>query len=160
MRAISEYVCSRCIIEPPADLPPELQQQAGTFVSLKKFGQLRGCIGTIEPTQPNVALEIVRNAVSSATRDPRFDPVTPEELAHLVCSVDVLEAAEPIADTCELDPLRYGVIVECGHRRGLLLPNLEGVDTAEYQVEIACRKAGIHPNDSFNLCRFEVKRYY
>ena len=160
MRAIGEYVSRRRIIEPSTDLPRELRQQAGTFVSLKKFGQLRGCIGTIEPTQANVALEIVHNAISAATRDPRFEPIVPEELPHLVCSVDVLEAPEPINGMSELDPLRYGVIVECDSRRGLLLPNLEGVDTAEYQVEIACRKAAIHLDDPFKLYRFEVKRYY
>ena len=160
VEAIEAYVTSRRIIEPPADLPPELLEKAGAFVSIKKHGELRGCIGTIEPAHQNVACEIIHNGISAATRDPRFEPVIPDELPHLVYSVDVLFPPEPIKDTSELDPLRYGVIVESGYRRGLLLPNLEGVDTAEYQVEIACRKAMINPNDAFKMYRFEVKRYY
>ncbi|MDO8683873.1 MAG: AmmeMemoRadiSam system protein A [Armatimonadota bacterium] len=160
MRAIEAYLSSRKILEPPGELPMELCGQAGAFVSLKKFGQLRGCIGTIGPTQPNIALEIIHNGISAATRDPRFDPVCPEELPLLSCSVDVLMPPEPVNDVCELDPLTYGVIVEHGYRRGLLLPNLEGVDTVDYQIEIACRKASIRPDDPFKLYRFEVKRYY
>jgi MEMO1 family protein len=160
MRAIDEYVRSRRVIEPPDDLPPDLCGRAGTFVSLKKHGQLRGCIGTIEPTRPNIALEIINNGICAATSDPRFEPVTPDEIEQLTCSVDVLMPSEPINDVSELDPLRYGVIVECGYKRGLLLPNLEGVDTAEYQIEIACRKACIMPDDAVSLYRFEVKRFY
>jgi len=160
MQAIEEYIRSRRIIEPPADLPPEMLERAGAFVSLKKSGQLRGCIGTIEPTQPSVALEIIHNGISAATRDPRFDPVTATELHLLVCSVDILAPPEPVDDVCELDPIRYGVIVECGYKRGLLLPNLDGVDTAHYQVQIACRKAGILPDEPISMYRFEVKRYY
>jgi AmmeMemoRadiSam system protein A len=158
--AIEHYVNSREVLAPPAELPEELCVRAGCFVSLKEFGQLRGCIGTIEPTQLTIALEIVHNGISAATHDPRFEPVRPEELPHLVCSVDVLAPAEQINDICELDPVRYGVIVQSGSRRGLLLPNLEGVDTADYQVEIACRKACISPDEPISLYRFEVKRYY
>jgi uncharacterized protein (TIGR00296 family) len=106
-----------------------------------------------------VAQEVIRNAISAATRDPRFPPVRPEELDHLDVKVDVLTEPEPVQSTDQLDPKRYGVIVQCGWRRGLLLPDLEGVDTVEYQVDIARRKAGIGPQEPVQLYRFEVKRY-
>ncbi len=143
----------------PEELTPEMKQQAGVFVSIHKFGELRGCIGTFEPQQENVAEEIITNAISSATRDPRFPPVAPDELKDLSYSVDVLTTPEPIPDKDQLDPKRYGVIVECGLRRGLLLPDLEGVDTVDYQIDICCQKAGIMPDEPIKLYRFEVKRY-
>ena len=111
-------------ISPPSELTPEMEQQAGVFVSLHKSGALRGCIGTIEPAQPNVAQEIIHNAISAATRDPRFPPVHSDELNDLEISTDVLSEPEMITSLDELDPKRYGVIVEKGYRRGLLLPNL------------------------------------
>jgi len=157
---IETYIREGKVIGPPKDLPPEMQGRAGTFVSLHdRLGNLRGCIGTIEPTQPNIAQEIIQNAISAATHDPRFSPLRANELDGLDVKVDVLTEPEPIAGTEELDPKRYGVIVESGWRRGLLLPDLEGVDTVDYQVEIACRKAGIRPKESKQFYRFEVKRY-
>ncbi|MDO8585736.1 MAG: AmmeMemoRadiSam system protein A [Armatimonadota bacterium] len=158
--AIRVYICSRRVYKPPPDLPVEMTRKAGCFVSLKKLGQLRGCIGTIEPTQSSVAFEIVHNGINAATRDPRFEPVTQDEIDHLICSVDVLMSPEPVMDVCQLDPVRYGVILESGYKRGLLLPNLEGVDTVDYQIEIARRKACIGPDDVCKMYRFEVKRYY
>lgn len=158
-RTIETYVRTGKRIRPPEDLTPEMKERAGVFVSLHKHGQLRGCIGTFEPTTPNVAQEIIQNAISSATRDPRFDPVRPDELADLEISVDILTPPEPISGPGDLDPKRYGVIVEAGWRRGLLLPDLEGVDTVEYQLAIARRKAGIGPNEPVKLYRFEVRRY-
>lgn len=144
----------------PEDLPDELTQRAaGAFVSLHLDGRLRGCIGTISPTQKNVAQEIVRNAVSAGTRDPRFPPVHPEELDTLEYSVDVLGAPEPVDSPAQLDPKRYGVIVSCGTRRGLLLPDLDGVDTAAQQIEIAREKGGIRANEPYRLERFEVVRH-
>ncbi|WP_125114858.1 AmmeMemoRadiSam system protein A [Agathobaculum sp. Marseille-P7918] len=144
----------------PEDLPDELTQRAaGAFVSLHLDGRLRGCIGTISPTQKNVAQEIVRNAVSAGTRDPRFPPVHPEELDALEYSVDVLGAPEPVDSPAQLDPKRYGVIVSCGTRRGLLLPDLDGVDTAAQQIEIAREKGGIRANEPYRLERFEVVRH-
>ncbi len=157
---IAHYVRERKTIDPPRDLTPEMKQRAGTFVSLHKRGALRGCIGTFEPTCPNVAEEIIQNAISAATRDPRFPPVQDSELDDLEISVDVLSPPEPVESMAELDPERYGVIVESGWRRGLLLPDLEGVDTAEYQVKIARRKAGIGAHEPVQLYRFEVKRYH
>lgn len=143
----------------PKELTPDMRERAGAFVSLKKLGMLRGCIGTFEPTRSNLAEEIINNAISSATRDPRFPPVTPPELPHLSYSVDVLTKPEPVESIEQLDPKKYGVIVECGRRRGLLLPDLEGVDTVAHQIDICCQKAGIQPNEPLKLHRFQVKRY-
>lgn len=147
-------------IKVPRDLPEEmLNRKAGVFVSLKKHGQLRGCIGTISPATNSIAEEVLRNAISAGTEDPRFPPVTERELSELVYSVDVLSEPEPIKSIDELDVKRYGVIVTSGYRRGLLLPNLEGVDTPEQQVSIAMQKAGIGPSQSYSLERFEVVRH-
>ena len=143
----------------PAKLTPEMKKKAGVFVSIHKFDELRGCIGTFEPTRKNVAEEIIVNAISSATRDPRFPPVAPDELDHLDYSVDVLTTPKPVASKDQLDPRKYGVIVEAGFRRGLLLPDLEGVDTVDYQIDICRQKAGIAPDEPIKLYRFEVKRY-
>ncbi|GAI51622.1 unnamed protein product, partial [marine sediment metagenome] len=123
------------------------------------LGELRGCIGTFEPQKDNVAKEIITNAISSATRDPRFLPVTPDELKDLEYSIDVLSKPEPVESQDQLDHKKYGVIVEAGWRKGLLLPDLEGVDTVEEQVDICRQKAGIDPNEPVKLYRFEVKRY-
>lgn len=157
--AIKEYVKNRRIIKPPDDLAEEMKGQAGVFVSLKKSGQLRGCIGTFAPTAKNIAEEVIHNAVSAATRDPRFQPVGLSELEEIDYSVDVLTEPEKIAGPEGLDPKRYGVIVKCGIRKGLLLPDIEGVDTVEEQIDIARSKAGIYEDEPVELYRFEVKRY-
>ena len=143
----------------PNGLPDELLKSGfGAFVSIKKRGQLRGCIGTIVGVQDNLANEIITNAVSAGTKDPRFPPVSPEELDELDVSVDVLYAPEP-AGIKELDHIKYGVIVTSGYRRGLLLPNLEGVDSVEEQLSIALQKAGIRPDEKYSVERFEVVRH-
>ncbi len=143
----------------PKELTPEMRERAGVFVSIHKFGELRGCIGTFEPVQKNVAAETIANAISSATRDPRFPPVTPNELKDLDYSVDVLTHPEPVESQDDLDFKRYGVIVEAGFRRGLLLPDLEGVESVGHQIDICRQKAGIAPGEPVKLYRFEVKRY-
>ena len=143
----------------PEELTPEMKQKAGVFVSIHKSGELRGCIGTFEPMKLNIAEEIMSNAISSATRDPRFPPIAPSELKDLDYSVDVLTKPEPIDSKDQLDPKKYGVIVEAGFRQGLLLPDLEGVDSVEYQIDICRQKAGIMPDEPVKLYRFEVKRY-
>ncbi len=161
-QTVETYVRSGQKIAVPNRLPEEMySSRAGVFVSLKKEGQLRGCIGTIAPVHSNIAEEIIENAVSAATRDPRFQEVDAEELDQLVYSVDVLGETEEISSPEELDVKRYGVIVSKGARRGLLLPNLEGVDTVEEQVAIARRKAGI-PEQArgIRLERFEVVRHF
>jgi AmmeMemoRadiSam system protein A len=137
-----------------------LSARAGCFVSIKTHeGDLRGCIGTIDPVKDTLAEEIIANAISAATRDPRFTPVRAHELTNLKYSVDVLSAPEPCT-LADLDPQTYGVIVEdeSGLRRGLLLPDLEGIHTAAHQVEIASRKAGIAPGSPVRLSRFRADR--
>jgi AmmeMemoRadiSam system protein A/AmmeMemoRadiSam system protein B len=136
-----------------------LNNKAGAFVCIKKHGQLRGCIGTIAPVTESVAHEILLNAVSAAAEDPRFDSVVENELDELVYTVDVLSAPEKIEDISQLEVKRYGVIVTSGRKRGLLLPNLDGVDTVEQQLSIAKQKAGISDNETVRLERFEVARY-
>jgi AmmeMemoRadiSam system protein A len=143
----------------PERLTPGMKERAGVFVSIHRLGELRGCIGTIEPQRANVAEEIMLNAISSATRDPRFLHITPDELKDLDYSVDVLTEPEPVKSQDQLDPRHYGVIVEAGWRKGLLLPDLEGVDTAEEQLNICRLKAGIMPDEPVKLYRFEVRRY-
>jgi len=146
-------------IDTPHPLPDGMEEQAGTFVSIKIKGSLRGCIGTFQPTTDNIAAEVIQNAISAATRDPRFSPITDNELADLEYSVDVLSAPEKIQGKKELDPKKYGVIVVSGTKKGLLLPDLEGVDTVDDQISIASTKAGIYMGDDIELYRFEVMRH-
>lgn len=159
-QALEAYVVEGRKLVPDIETDPLLQEKAGVFVSIKKHGQLRGCIGTIQPTRDNLAGEIVNNAISAGTGDPRFEPVEPDELNELEYSVDVLKAPEQIESMSQLDVKKYGVIVRSGRRSGLLLPNLEGVDTVEEQVAIARQKAGISANEPIELERFEVVRYH
>lgn len=156
---VEKFVLNGETAQIPADLSYEMKGRAGVFVSIKENGELRGCIGTFSPCTKNVACEIIQNAISAATQDPRFLPVSPEELNGLEYSVDVLTSPEKVAGKKELDPKKYGVIVKSGERRGLLLPDLEGVDTVDEQISIASMKAGIHPSEKIELYRFEVKRY-
>jgi AmmeMemoRadiSam system protein A len=158
--SLETYIRTGQHVALPQGLPPELATgKAGAFVSLKKDGRLRGCIGTILPVQSCLGQEILQNAISAATEDPRFSPVQPEELQDLVYSVDVLTTPEPVNSAEELDAKHYGVIVECGHRRGLLLPDLAGVDTVAQQIAIARKKGGIAPEEAVKLWRFEVVRH-
>lgn len=145
----------------PEKLPEELTKKSGgVFVSLHLSGQLRGCIGTIRPVWECVALEIIENAISAGTRDPRFHPVTPEELDQLEISVDILGTPEKIQSPEELDIKRYGVIVTSGDKVGLLLPDIDGIRSAEQQIRVAEEKAGIIPGEEVQLERFEVKRHH
>lgn len=158
--ALEHYIRTGRRLDLPEGLPPEfLDQTAGVFVSLKKDGRLRGCIGTLAPTTANVALEILQNAVSAGTSDPRFDPVAEGELSRLSYSVDVLGPIEDISSRSALDPLRYGVIVYCRGRQALLLPNLEGIGTVEKQLAAVLEKAGIGMEEPYRLQRFEVVRH-
>jgi MEMO1 family protein len=158
--SLENYIKTKIRITAPSGLPNEmLKHKSGVFVSIKKCGQLRGCIGTIAPVFDCIANEILHNAISAGTEDPRFPMVTIDELDDLVYSVDVLAPAEAINSINELDVKRYGVIVTRGYKRGLLLPNLEGVDTPEQQVSIALNKAGINESDSYSMERFEVVRH-
>jgi MEMO1 family protein len=159
-QTLETYVQRGETIALPKGLPDEMTgKRAGVFVSLKKHGQLRGCIGTISSTTKSIAAEIIQNAISAGAQDPRFDPVLPDELDELVYSVDVLGDAEDISSPDELDVRRYGVIVTSGNRRGLLLPNLPGIDTVKDQIAIARKKANIRENENITLQRFEVVRH-
>jgi AmmeMemoRadiSam system protein A len=142
------------------DLPDELfNTKAGAFVSIHKNGALRGCIGTISATCDCVAEEILQNAISAGTADPRFNMITADELPWLEINVDVMGIPEPISSTDLLDVKKYGVIVTSGTKRGLLLPNLDGVDSVNQQINIACQKAGIPAGEEIYLERFEVVRH-
>ncbi|KAF2961926.1 AmmeMemoRadiSam system protein A [Fervidobacterium sp. 2310opik-2] len=160
IEVIENYIKHSKVIEPHESLPKELfERRAGAFVTLHKLdGSLRGCIGTIMPVRENLALEIRDNAIAAATRDPRFEPVSPEELNNIVVNVDILSPFEPVNSITELDPKKYGVIVQKGWKRGLLLPDIEGVDTVEEQIRIAKIKAGIF-DDNFEIFKFTVERY-
>ena len=161
MASVESWVLHRRKLDIPDGLPEEmLRRRAGTFVSIHKDGHLRGCIGTIMATCKNIAAEIIENGISACARDPRFSPVTPDELRRLEITVDVLGEIEDISSPEELDVKRYGVIVSSGQKRGLLLPNLEGVDTVEDQIRIAREKGGIRERERIQLQRFEVVRHY
>lgn len=153
---VAAHVLGLAVPEPPDHAL--YRRPAACFVSLKEHGELRGCIGTLEPAEASLGREIVRNAYSAALRDPRFFRVRPEELARLTCSVDVLSASEPCSPA-DLDPKVYGVIVRCGIRRGVLLPDLDGIDAVQQQVAIALQKAGIQPTEPYDVERFTVTRY-
>ena len=158
--SLESYILSRKIIDVPQDLPEDLTaRRAGAFVSIHEHGQLRGCIGTISPARSNLAEEIIFNAISASTRDPRFPPIRKEELPFLEINVDVLGEPEDIESEDDLDVKRYGVIVTNGLRRGLLLPDLDGVDTVRQQIAIAKQKAGIASFEKVSLQRFEVVRH-
>lgn len=158
--AVERYVRAGETLTVPGDVPQEFRSPAGVFVSIHKEGMLRGCIGTTGPTCPTAAHEIIQNAISAATGDPRFHKVTADELPFLEYSVDVLSAPEEVPGEEDLDPKVYGVIVERGARRGLLLPDLPGITSVREQVDIAKRKAGIGLREGVRLYRFTVKRYH
>ncbi len=159
LRAIREQVTNQKRLEPPDPLPEEMKGKAGAFVCLKTRNRLRGCIGTIEPSRENLAEEIIDNAISASTRDSRFDPVTESELDDIEVTVDVLSKPEPVGGLEDLDPKLYGLIVTSGLKRGLLLPDIEGVDDAERQLSICRAKGNIPDDEEVTLQRFTVTRY-
>ncbi|WP_378954985.1 AmmeMemoRadiSam system protein A [Pelosinus sp. sgz500959] len=157
--SLHHFLDKGSVLPAPEKLDDMLAGRAGVFVSLKKQGQLRGCIGTFGPTRTNIGSEIIYNAISAGTADPRFEPVELIELPELTISVDILETPEPVNRIDDLDPQKYGIIVRNGSRSGLLLPMLEGVDTVDEQLSIAMQKAGIGPKEKIELYRFTVTRY-
>lgn len=159
--AIETYVKEKRIFSPSGDIsiPPEVPEKAGVFVSVKKEGQLRGCIGTYSPQTDKVTTEIILNAISAATRDPRFESIESEELSKLSYSVDVLSKLEKVNSIKDLDPKCYGIVVTKDQRRGLLLPDLDGVDTVDEQIKISKLKAGIEELEEVEIYRFKVMRY-
>ncbi len=177
-QAVENYIKEGKIIESPKDLPKEFsQRKAGAFVTIEKDGELRGCIGTYLPTRKNIAEEIIQNAIAAATEDYRFGPISKEELPYLSYEVSILSEPEPVKDIKELDPKKYGIIVKSQgfasgsdvifntapksyQKTGLLLPDLEGVDTIEKQISIACQKGGIDPQtEKIIIYKFTVEKY-
>lgn len=176
--AVETYIEKKEIIQPPDNLPKEfLEKKAGTFVTIQKDKQLKGCIGTYLPTQENIAKEVIRNAIAAATEDHRFKSVKKEELSSLSYIIYILEEPEPIQDIKELDPKKYGIIVKTipispssettsvfngrkPFKSGLLLPDLEGINTPEEQIAIACQKGGINPiQERISIYRFKTTKY-
>lgn len=158
---VESYLLGKEMPSPPdsAEVPSDLPKKAGVFVTLKKHGRLRGCIGTVRASKKNIWEEISRNAIDAATKDPRFSPVSAEELPELTYSVDILSPTEEVRNLNELDPKVYGIIVFQGSRRGLLLPDLAGVNSVRDQIRIACEKAGIKEGSKFDIVRFTVRRF-
>jgi len=156
-RAIDTYLRTRQLIEPPQPIPAELQAPSAVFVTLRKDGDVRGCVGSVRPTAATAAHELIRYAVASAVRDPRFDPVRLDEVGALVIRVQLLDPAEPVADISGLDPQTYGIIVRSGDRQALLLPGIDGIETAQQQVRAACEKAGIDRFAPIELQRFKTR---
>jgi AmmeMemoRadiSam system protein A len=160
-QAIEHFLQTGQLLEPPAGLPPELKRRAAAFVSLHQpNGDLRGCIGSLTPATDSLADEVIVCATSAATKDPRFSPVTLGELPGLHLSVDVLSPAVPEPDLTRLNPKVYGIIVTAASgRQGVLLPDLEGVNTPAEQISICRQKAGISPNEPVQIAKFKVHRY-
>jgi AmmeMemoRadiSam system protein A len=159
--AVERYVTRAGTVAPPDHPADVLAQHSGVFVTLREIcGALRGCIGTIEPAFPNVAGEIIQNAINAATKDPRFPEVSERELPNLVYGVDVLSAPERVAGLADLDPLRFGVIIEAQDgRRGLLLPRIDGIETVEQQWRAVHNKARVEPGAAVRIMRFTVRRF-
>ena len=157
--SIHHYLNCREKLSCPDPLSKDLNSRSGAFVSIKKLQQLRGCIGTLEPCEPNLAMEIIENALKAALHDPRFSPITAEELQDLTYSIDVVHPLEKITDVSELDPKIYGLVVKSNGKQGVLLPDLEGVDSTEEQIQI-CRAKGKIPDDApIEMYRFKVERF-
>jgi AmmeMemoRadiSam system protein A len=159
--AVENYVKEGKVISLPAALPKELlTRRAGTFVTIEKNDKLRGCIGTYLPTKENIAKEVISNAIAAATKDDRFGPVQKEELPKLSYAVYILSEPELVKNVKELNPKKFGIIVQSGFKSGLLLPDLEGVDTIEQQISIACQKGGIDPtSEPIAIYKFTAKKY-
>jgi MEMO1 family protein len=156
-QAIDTYLRTRQLIEPPQPIPIELQAPSAVFVTLRKDGELRGCVGSVRPTEATAAHELIRYAIASAVRDPRFDPVRLDEVSALSIKVQLLEPPEPVTDVAGLDPHTFGIIVRRGDRQALLLPDIDGIDTPEQQVLAACQKAGIDRHAPLQLERFRTR---
>ena len=161
VEAVRYYLLEGELLSCPSPLPNGMEDQSGVFVSIKTKNnhKLRGCIGTVTPSQDNLAKEIIQNAVNAATRDPRFKAITREELDKLSFSVDVLTPLEAIDSPDQLNPQRYGLSIRSNNQQGILLPDLKGVDTTTKQIDICLKKGNIPKNAPFQMYRFEVERY-
>lgn len=160
IESIRYYFDNEEYMKTPADLPPEMSERAGVFVTIKINNKLRGCIGTIKPVFKSVAEEIIQNAVSAAFHDPRFYPIGEEEFDLMDIEISVLSELEPVQNVEALDPGIYGLVVEKDGRNGVLLPGIEEIDTAEKQIEYAMKKALISDAEGMKMFRFTVKKYF
>ena len=158
-QSIRHYLSHQTRLPCPSPLPQDMVSRSGAFVSIKKRKLLRGCIGTLEPCEANLALEIIENSLKAALHDPRFSPVTQDELQDLTFSIDVVRPLEKVTDLAELDPELYGLVVRNKNKQGVLLPDLEGVHSAEEQIQICRNKGKIHPDDPIEMYRFKVDRF-
>jgi AmmeMemoRadiSam system protein A len=156
-RAIETYLREHRVIDPPGPIPIDLTRPSAAFVTLRKHGELRGCMGSVVPTEQNAAREIIRYAIASATRDPRFEPVGLEEVPDLTVSAQLLDPPEPVSSVADLDPAVYGVIARAGDRQALLLPGIEGIVTVAEQIAAVCEKAGINQSGPLRLERFRTR---
>lgn len=157
--SVHHYLNHREKLSCPNPLSKELKSRSGAFVSIKKLKRLRGCIGTLEPCEPNLAMEIIENSLKAALHDPRFPPITVEELPNLSYSIDVIQPLEKISTIEELDPNTYGLVVRSNGKQGVLLPDLEGVDSTEEQIKICRTKAKISEDEPVEMYRFQVNRF-
>ena len=162
VQAVHHFLSKGKLMTCPSPVPDGMNDQLGVFVSIKKKlnYELRGCIGTVIPNQENLAKEIIHNAVNAATRDPRFKSVTIDELDQLLFSVDILAPLEPIDNPEQLNPLQYGLSIKYEGRQGILLPDLEGIDTVKKQIDLCLKKGNIKKNAAYRMYRFEVERYH
>ena len=162
-KAISHYLKTKEKISPPPETPSSLlKEKAGVFVSIKKKGKLRGCVGTFLPTKENIAKEVIESAILAGFFDDRFPPLTEEELNSLTFTVYILNEPSLIKEISELDPKKYGILVKSlsSKKIGLLLPDIEEIKTVNDQILIACQKAGIDPlNEKFLIFKFTAKKY-
>ena len=159
--AVENYIGERKVIEPSKSLPKEFfERKAGVFVTIEKDGRLRGCVGTYLPVRGNIVEEIIHNAIAAATEDYRFGAIKKAELPRLSYIVYILQKPEKVSDIAELDPKKFGIIIKAGERSGLLLPELEGVNTVVEQIAICCEKGGIMlKQDNVEIYKFTVEKY-
>ena len=159
-QAIETYIATKRVMKLSETFDPNItKRKAGVFVTIRRDGELRGCIGTIKAKKKCVGEEIIANAIAAACKDERFEPLQPDQLDNLIISVDVIQNLIPILGVADLDSQLYGVMVEWQDHHAVLLPNLPGIDTPEQQISVAKRKAGIDEDEEITLYRFEVKRH-
>lgn len=154
--------------DPEQAAHPALAQRGAVFVTLTRNGELRGCIGSLEAWRP-LYQDISANAIAAAFRDPRFPPLSVEELAVIRVEVSLLTPAQPMSFTSEADavaqlrPLIDGVILEYGKHRGTFLPQVwESLPEAQQFMAQLKRKAGLPPNfwsNELKLSRYQVEKW-
>lgn len=163
-KAIENYIINGKVIQASKTLPKEmLKKKSGVFVTIKKNGKIRGCVGTWFPTKQNIAEEIINNAISAAINDYRFGIVQKKELPYLSYTVYILGKLQLVKNIKELNPKKYGVLVKTltfPFKSALLLPDLEGIDSVEKQIVLVCQKGKINPlKEKFIIYKFKVEKH-